>query len=229
MALFREPAAAGDSALVRHLESHGPKTLLAISHIRRATQGLVALANTQPFARELGGRTHVFAHNGNLSGILDSPELSIGTCRPVGQTDSELAFCALLSRLRTLWSGTRAPTMEARSALVAAFAADLRALGPANFLYADGDVLFAHGHRRIQRTTGRVEAPGLWILQRRCTAAAPPSAHQEAVSIAPGDQAVVLIASVPLTEEAWRPLSEGEVVIVRNGEVVTRRAAKDEL
>jgi predicted glutamine amidotransferase len=64
VALFREPFAAGDSDLVRYLESHGPSTKLAISHIRHATRGAVTLANTQPFARELGGRMHVFAHNG---------------------------------------------------------------------------------------------------------------------------------------------------------------------
>ena len=29
-------------------------------------------------------------------------------------------------------------------------AADLRAIEPANFLYADGDALFAHGHKRLQ-------------------------------------------------------------------------------
>ena len=69
VALFREPAAAADSALVRHLESHGPPTQLAVSHIRHATRGSVSLANTQPFVRELGGRTHVFAHNGDLPAI----------------------------------------------------------------------------------------------------------------------------------------------------------------
>ena len=36
VALFREPRAAGDSALVRYLETQGPSTNLAISHIRHA-------------------------------------------------------------------------------------------------------------------------------------------------------------------------------------------------
>lgn len=51
-------------------------------------------------------------------------------------------------------------------AIVTRFAADMRALGPANFLYADSDVLFAHGHRRIQ-AGGEIAPPGLWHLQRR--------------------------------------------------------------
>ena len=69
VALFREPSAAADSELVRYLETHGPATTLAISHIRHATQGSIELANTQPYIRELGGRTHCFGHNGNLTAI----------------------------------------------------------------------------------------------------------------------------------------------------------------
>ncbi len=149
-ALFREPSAAADSALVRHLESHGPSTNLAISHIRHATRGDVQLSNTQPFIRELGENTHVFAHNGDLPGIADCAMLAASGYQPVGQTDSELAFCALLTRLRPLWERADPPSVTARLAVLGMFAADLRDLGPANFLYADGDVLFAHSHKRIR-------------------------------------------------------------------------------
>ena len=45
--------------------------------------------------------------------------------------------------------------------------ADAISLGPANFIYADGDVLFAHAHRRMQ-ADGTIAAPGLWRLNRRC-------------------------------------------------------------
>lgn len=220
VALFREPSAAADSALVGFLESLGPATDLAISHIRHATQGTVSLANTQPFVRELGGRTHVFAHNGDLPGIYRSEVLTLGSHRPVGQTDSEHAFCALLARLSLLWKTGSLPPVDTRLSLVAAFAADLRVLGPANFLYADGDALFAHGHRRMQRNTRRAEPPGLWMRQRHCPPDDPAPDQSGGVSIAQAEQAVVWIASVPLTEDAWRPLADGEVLAVRDGEVL---------
>lgn len=223
VALFREPTAAADSALVRYLETQGPVTELAISHIRHATQGEVQLANTQPFVRELGGRTHVFAHNGNLPGIFHSETLTLGTHRPVGLTDSEYAFCGLLKRMRTLWRTSSPPTLEARLSLVAQFAADLRLLGPANFLYSDGDALFAHGHRRLQLSSHRAEPPGLWIRQRRCAAADPAPNLRGGISVSQGQQAVAWIASVPLTEDDWRPLAEGEVLAVRGGEILDRR------
>ena len=130
VALFREAAPAGDSALVRYLETGGPITRLAISHIRRATQGAVTLANTQPFVRELGGRTHVFAHNGNLPGIWDSAAMAMGRYRPVGQTDSEHAFCALMERLGTLWDEASPPSLQARLSVLAAFAAGVACARP---------------------------------------------------------------------------------------------------
>jgi len=221
VALFREPAPAADSALVRHLETQGPRTHLAISHIRHATRGAVTLANTQPFVRELGGRTHVFAHNGDLPGIWQNTALSIGPHHPVGETDSERAFCALLARLRMLSADEPLPPLSARLALLELFAAELRALGPANFLYADADVLFAHGHRRIRLATGRVEAPGLWILQRHCADDEASTGHAGGVAMAQEGQSIVMIASVPLTNDAWRSLSDGEIVVVRDGMVIT--------
>jgi glutamine amidotransferase len=223
VALFREPVAAAGSPLVRYLETQGPSTSLAISHIRHATRGTVQFANTQPFMRELGGRMHVFAHNGDLPGIEGSAVLATGPYRPIGQTDSERAFCALLARMRTLWEEAELSSLEARMSLLASFAVDLRTLGPANFLYADGDALFAHGHRRRQRAGGRAEPPGLWVLQRHCAPTDPSPDHRAGVSIDHAEQVALLVASVPLTDEAWRPLSEGELVAVRAGDVLATR------
>src|SRR5271165_2849910 len=102
--VMREPEPAGGSPWLEHaLEAGRPHSRLVIAHIRHATRGGVCLANTQPFVRELGGRMHVFAHNGMLSEIdqaFDAPEQRF---RPVGETDSEVAFCLLLDRLGLLW------------------------------------------------------------------------------------------------------------------------------
>ncbi len=216
-ALFREPTAASDSPLVRFLQSNGPSTTLAISHIRHATRGAVDLSNTQPFVRELAGRAHVFAHNGNLVGIERAGSLAFDRYRPVGTTDSEHVFCALLERIHGLWkAATLPPPLEERFAVISEFAADLRKLGPANFLYADGDVLFAHGHRRVQPATGRIEPPGLWLWSCHCADPDQP-VHADGVTVALGFQEMVLVASVPLTGETWRPLGEGELVVVSAG------------
>lgn len=219
VALFREPRAADDSPLVRHLEGSGPASSLIVSHIRHATRGTVSLANTQPFVRELAGFAHVFAHNGDLPGVGDVSGLTARHHRPLGSTDSEVAFCALLDRLRVAYlRSQQRPALEQRLDIVAAFAAELRRLGPANFLYADGETLFAHGHRRLQPSSGRIEAPGLHLLCRRCTAEAPVVAGH-GVAVAAGFQEVVLVASVPLSDEPWKALAEGEVVAITAGTV----------
>lgn len=220
VALYREPVAASDSALVQFLRSQGPDTSLALSHIRHATRGARSLANTQPFVRELGGRTHVFAHNGDLPGVEGSVNLALDHYRPVGTTDSEHAFCALLERLHGLWhAAVTPPPLALRWSVISQFAADLRRLGPANFLYSDGEVLFAHGHRRIQ-ADGRIVAPGLWLWSCHCADPDEP-VHAGGLTVAPGFQEMVLLASVPLTEEPWRPLAEGELVAVSAGRLIS--------
>lgn len=221
VALYREPGAASDSPMVRLLATQGPLATLSIAHIRHATHGEVNLANTQPLVRELEGRTHLFAHNGHLPGIFQSRSFMLDRFKPVGETDSEHAFCALMDRMRALWHpALPAPTIEQRYAQVSAFAAELREFGPANFLYSDGETLFAHGHRRIQRASGKVEPPGLHILSRRCGQDSE-GFKAEGLSVASGYQEVCLIASVPLSDEAWRPLGEGEVVAVAGGVLLT--------
>lgn len=210
--LIRDTTAAADSDWVRFLAHHPLHSSLVVSHIRRATLGETLLSNTQPSVRELGGRMHVFAHNGHLQHIWDQPGLRPGFHRPVGDTDSEYAFCALLARLEGLWRGPQPPATADRINVVGRFAEDLRHLGPANFLYSDGELLIAHGHRRIQ-SDGDIRPPGMWTLQRECPATGE-GFNAEGLSVSPEGQRVVLLASVPLTDEDWRPLEEGELVAI---------------
>lgn len=217
--LLREPEPASDSDWIRFIDGRRMHGRLALAHLRHATQGEISLRNTQPFVRELGGRMHVFAHNGMLPGVEALLGEMNGRFRPVGTSDSEAAFCALLNVVAPLWQGPP-PEIEQRIAAVAGFAERLRRLGPANFLYADGEVLIAHGHRRTQ-ADGRIAPPGLTMLQRACPVDRD-ALNEAGVAIHPasGPQVLTLFASVPLTDEAWRPLAEGEIVAVRDGEVM---------
>jgi glutamine amidotransferase len=221
--LYKEPEPAGDSAWLAFIERQHVASSLILSHIRRATMGGISLGNTQPFVRELGGRMHVFAHNGRLDGVETRFDAERGRFRPVGETDSEIAFCTLLDRLTPLWNAGDVPPRDRRLDAVSQFAAGLRQLGPANFLYSDGDALFAHGHRRIQ-ANGKIAPPGLWLLHRECAVDVDGLSNSGVTVEASGEgQAIVLLASVPLTDEGWRPLFEGEVIMVKDGSIVTSR------
>lgn len=223
--LLREPAPASKSELVRFMEQKGPPSRFVISHIRHATQGGIALRNTQPFQRELGGHVHVFAHNGTLKGIENRCDIRTHRFHRIGETDSEYAFCCLLQRIAPLWDDVdhNVPDPEQRLALVSEFATWLRPMGPANFIYSDGDMLFAHAHRRTQKD-GRIVPPGLHLLRRECDER-PPDLSASGIGLPPMPQQLTLLASVALTREAWQPLAEGEVVALRDGEICGRSVA----
>jgi len=213
--LVKQPTPLEESPWVDFLERQHVHSRMVLAHIRHASQGEIALRNTQPFSRELGGQTHIFAHNGNLSGIAQRFPGGCARFRPVGGTDSEYAFCLLMERMAPLWAAGSVPTEEARTAVFAELAAELRPLGPANVLYTDGHHLFAHGHRRTQ-PDGRIAAPGLAMLTRTC-AVDPEEMANAGIGIL-NPQAMTLFASVPLTGEPWRPLEEGEIVVASAGD-----------
>lgn len=48
------------------VENYPIKSTNIISHIRKASEGCVSIANTHPFVRELWGEYWVFAHNGHI-------------------------------------------------------------------------------------------------------------------------------------------------------------------
>jgi len=221
--LLREPGAASESGLAHHIEQHGPPSQLVISHIRLATRGQRALQNTQPFMRELGGFTHLFAHNGELDGLGGMPGGPDGRFRSIGDTDSEAAFCSLLNQLVPLWgqADEQIPGVDERFDLVADFAVRLRGLGIANFLYADSQTLFVHPDHRIPPESKEV-LPGLHVLERGCMEEVP-DLSDSGVTLSPVQQALTLVASAPLTDEAWQPLGDGEVLAIQGGEIIRRR------
>lgn len=218
--VFRDVNAAAESPYLQLVSALGVRSDTVLSHIRKATRGEVALRNTQPFARELGGRVHLFAHNGDLHGIDGQPELQLGRYLPIGETDSEHAFCALLNRLSFIWSELEEiPELAERLRVVVDFASEIRHLGPANFIYTDGDAIFLHGHKRKTPGDGVIRPPGLHLLCRSCEVT-PGPIEIPGLAIVSETLRVVLAASVPLTGEGWTPLAEGEVVAVRKGEVI---------
>lgn len=216
--LIRETDAAATSPCLDFLRRHLYRSNIIVSHLRMATSGSISLPNTQPFCRELGGRMHLFAHNGDLIDIHALPEIDLGNYRPIGETDSELAFCHLLKCLQRIWLGPAPPELGRRIAVITEFAQQIRPLGPANFIYSDGDYLFAHGHKRSQPGREGYHPPGLYWLCRSCRMAAESQDNPGANPVGGNQlQQVALVASVPLTDERWQPFTEGEIMVFGKG------------
>ena len=66
--------------------------------------------------------------------------------------------------------------------------------------------------------------PGLYSLCRSCKATPKPM-HTLGLSITTEaeSQDIALIASVPLTEEEWQPLEQGEILVLEKGFIVQRQ------
>ncbi|MCZ4287255.1 class II glutamine amidotransferase [Hoeflea alexandrii] len=217
--LIKDAGSADDSDWLRFVGQHDLRSNIVMAHIRKATMGTPAYRNAQPFVRELAGRMHSFAHNGWLPGIFETAIFQSTRFAPVGETDSEEAFCGLLDRLAMIWRKPGViPPLENRLDIIADFAAEVRGLGPANFLYSDGDALFAHGHRRKNPATGKVTAPGLVLLQHQCS---PAKAEiiGNGITVTGADQIISIVASVPLTAEPWHEFAEDEVIAFRAGRI----------
>lgn len=203
---FLEPAAAAKSPLADYIRKNPIKTLLAIAHVRKRTRGPVNLANTHPFVRELWGRHFTFAHNGTVKGVR---KLAPGRYRPIGTTDSEHAFCALMNRLQQRFpSGHPGASVLARA--VAKAGAEIGERGTFNFLLADGEQLFARCATKLTYIIRK--APF-----KKATLADDDIEIDFSTVTTPRDR-VAVVATAPLTrDEAWTIGVPGQMWVFRKG------------
>ena len=176
-----------------------------IAHIRKATQGRVALQNTHPFVRELWGRYWVFAHNGDLKGF--APPLH-GAFRPVGDTDSERAFCWLMQELAKAHASV--PSIDELSHTLRELLPQPAAHGTFNLLLSNGQALWAHC------------STSLWTLQRQHPFGAAKLADDDLsvdfAALTTPDDRVAIVATEPLTQgEAWCAMQPGEMAVFVHG------------
>ena len=220
--LVKEPQPAIDSAWVKFIAEQPIKTTVAIAHVRYATRGHHTMENTHPFRRVLGRRIHLFAHNGTLTGIEQMIDEAALRYLPIGETDSELAFCALLSRLEPHYGRNESPSLQTRFDVFCEVCEQMRMLGSSNFLYYDGEVLFAHSDKRIYEEAGELvgpKSPGLHI--KRCsTCTLQKEVTCPGLKVELADHQTVLLASVPLDDRGWEELEEGTVLALKDGEVL---------
>jgi predicted glutamine amidotransferase len=204
---FLEPSAAAGSPLARFLRENPIKTLLAIAHVRKKTRGVVSLANTHPFVRELWGRTFVFAHNGTVKNARKHP---LGRFRPIGETDSEHAFCALLAGLDAAFPGGCPPKPRALWRAVAEIGGRIGKNGTFNFLLGDGTHLYARCATRLHHIIRK--APF-----RHATLADDDLVVDFAEVTTPRDR-VAVIATSPLTrDEVWTAGAPGHMWVFERG------------
>ena len=204
--LFVDTSSARESPVAAMVRDYPIRSTNIVAHIRKATQGPVALENTHPFVRELWGRYWVFAHNGDLQGY--APRLH-GAFRPVGATDSERAFCWLMQELAK--SHARVPEIRELSATLAELMARIAAHGVFNAMLSNGQALWAHCSTQLHH-----------IVRKHPFARA--SLHDEDLTVdfaeqtSPSDRVAVVVTE-PLTKnEEWLAFAPGEMRVFVDGD-----------
>ncbi|MCY1360054.1 putative glutamine amidotransferase YafJ [compost metagenome] len=193
--------------MARLVQRYPIKSETVIGHIRQANVGRVCLANTHPFVRELWGRNWCFAHNGQLSDFHPVPTFY----RPVGDTDSEAAFCDLLNQLRSAFPEPVAA--EILLPILINACSGYRSKGVFNCLLSDGDWLFAFCSTKLARITRRAPFGAAQLKDVDVIV----DFHAETT---PND-VVTVIATEPLTaNETWTLYQPGDWSLWRRGECI---------
>ena len=206
---FRDPLPSCQSEVAKLVKNYPIKSQAVISHIRQANRGGVSLENTHPFGRELWGKNWTYAHNGQLSDYED--KITSERFLPIGQSDSELAFCWLLDQMAKQF-----PSQPEDSKQLFEFLNQqcdyLRSFGVFNMLLSDGEFVFAYCTNNLCWITRRapfgkaklIDTDMVIDFQKETT---------------PYD-VVTVIATKPLTnDEAWQKMGCGGMVMFRHGEL----------
>ena len=191
---FVDHQAAVESPVAELIRRYPIKSKNVIAHIRKATQGVVSLQNCHPFVRELWGRYWVFAHNGDLKDFR--PRLH-SHFRPVGDTDSEHAFCWIMQELAK--SHASVPSVPELTLTLKELAARISPHGTFNFLLSNGQALWAHA------TTS------LYYLERRHPFGEAHLSDEDlkldfSQETSEKDEVSVVVTSPLTRNEAWRRL-----------------------
>lgn len=203
--LMVDAQSARESPVAEMVRRYPIKSGNIVAHIRKATQGRVALANTHPFVRELWGRYWVFAHNGDLKGF--APRLH-GAFRPVGETDSERAFCWLMQELAKAHASV--PTTRELTATLRELAPVPAGHGTFNFILSNGQALWAHCSTNLHH-----------LVRQHPFAAASLRDDDVTVDFAAHTterDRVAVIVTEPLThDEPWVAFAPGELRVFVDG------------
>jgi glutamine amidotransferase len=208
--LFIDEKPAARSPIAEMVKQYPIRSKHVIAHIRKATQGEIALHNCHPFRRELWGRYWVFAHNGDLKDL--SVPLT-GRFKPVGSTDSERAFCQILEQLQVQFSAGRPTTAKLYTALQE-ITAQITPHGTFNYLLSDGHHLFAHCTTQLHYIVRQAPFAQAHLADQDVTVD-----FQELTT--PQDH-VAVIATLPLTDnEVWTAMTPHQLLLFQDGQPTT--------
>ena len=210
--LFLDPLPSAQSPIAELVKNYPIKSKNVVAHIRKATQGEVALENTHPFKRELWGNYWIFAHNGNVpefKPILD------GTFTPVGRTDSERAFCWIMQELRKKFPNEK-PNVKTLFQTIHELTLEVAKFGEFNFLLTNGELLFAHASTNLTYVVRKAPFPTASLKDEDISI--------DLSAVTTKNDRVAIVATTPLTQnENWIVMEPGSLWLFQEGEPVDHK------
>jgi glutamine amidotransferase len=204
---FVDKEGAATSPIAKMLRTYPIKSHNVIAHVRKATVGAVTLENCHPFVRELWGRYWVFAHNGDLKNY--APSLH-GSFRPVGNTDSELAFCWLLQELDKSHAGV--PSVEELSRTLAELVPQIAKHGTFNFLLSNGQALWTHASTQLYYVLRQHPFKPVHLKDDDVSV--------DLASLNSAQDRLAIVVTEPLTtDEDWVAMAPGELLVFVDGAI----------
>ncbi len=202
---FVDKESASSSPIAKMLRTYPIKSHNVIAHVRKATVGSIRLENCHPFVRELWGRYWVFAHNGDLKDY--APNLH-GNFRPVGDTDSELAFCWLLQELSKSHAGV--PSVAELTCTLRELAPRVTQHGSFNFLLSNGQALWAHASTKLHYVLRQYPFTQVHLKDE--------DVNVDLASLnGPQDRLVIVVTEPLTTNEQWVAMAPGELAVFVEG------------
>ncbi len=214
--VIRDPRPVRDSRLAAVLRDWDRfRGTSFLCHIRGAAKR-PSEQDTHPFTRPYAGRDFSFAHNGQLDSAA-ARQLCLGddpVFEPLGATDSERAFCWLLTKMR----GEGARSFDALGYdRLHAWLRELNELGTLTVILSDGQSTVCYtdkdGHnalhfiRRLPPHGDDVLTNGVVTID-----------HSDPIDL---NRTMLLVATTPLGPH-WNRQESGELLVARRASVVHR-------
>lgn len=190
-------------------------SMTVLAHVRKATQGENNVLNCHPFQY---GRW-VFAHNGDIPGFADKRERLLNEVSPhfrryvLGDTDSEVVFFIVLSRLQAYGPLSKNVTVEDCASALADAIGRIREIcddgkdkSLLSVMLTDGETMVAsHGGKELHWSTYKTRCADRDVCPKLSPECEAPTES--------GYVNHLLISSEPLLgENVWTELAEGDVI-----------------